>query len=45
MAKSGNPIDIKIIPAINPAAGAIEVAHAVAVMGPTIKTISSINAS
>ena len=31
--------------AINPAAGAIEVAHAVAVIGPTINTISSIKAS
>ena len=45
IAKSGMPMAKKIIPAINPAAGAIEVAQAVAVIGPMINTTSSISAS
>ena len=42
---NGTPIAIKMIPTMIPAAGAIVVAQAVTMIGPTIKTISSMIAS
>ena len=42
---NGKPIATKIIPEITPAAGAIDVAHAVTMIGPRMNTTSSINAS
>jgi hypothetical protein len=45
MTNSGKPITIKMIPEMIPAAGAIVVAHAVTIIGPSMKTISSMIAS
>ena len=45
MTNKGNPIRTKMIPEIIPAAGAIVVAQAVTMIGPRIKTISSMIAS
>ena len=42
---SGTPMRTKMIPEIIPAAGAIVVAHAVTMIGPRMKTISSMMAS
>ena len=42
---NGTPIATKIIPTMIPAAGAIVVAQAVTMIGPKIKTISSMIAS
>ena len=44
-ANSGTPTARKSIPTMRPAAGAIDVAQAVAIIGPVIKTNSSLSAS